>query len=239
METKPLSEAMREFESKAKINEAKMIDKKKAQAGDIIKVTGMVVAGNTRDDFHFTVIELNGKTGFYLYYSNANGKPTDKGNMNVAHSNSIFIDSFEKVGEMNFHVGKIKGMEYTITGIDHVDNQMSALGNAYKIFAEYAPRAVQAEFEKNQDYNNHAKNRELISDFLAHMSKGGKPEEFGSYLSQEEVLQIVNKIAELSSFVADMVRKHKGENMEDRLEDIKTKLIMARKEAEAVQSEIK
>ena len=158
METKPLSEAMREFETKSKINEAKpkAIEKKKAKAGDILVIDSL----ENKEEYHVTVIEHNGNS-FYFYYSDAKGKPSSKDKSNIAHSNGIFSKDIMKVGAKKFKIGKIKGDEYTITGIDYVDMAMMSLGNVYQVFSNNAPAFVQAVYADNEASNNHAANREL------------------------------------------------------------------------------
>ena len=54
-----------------------------------------------------------------------------------------------------------------------------------------------------------------------------------------DIKPLIDKIAKLSEEVFEMSKKHKDSPSVDRLEDIKSKLIMARKEAEAYQSELK
>lgn len=233
---KSISEAMREFESNAKkLNEAKSkaITKKQVKVGDIVKVTE-----TERGEYYFTVVEISKLGGFYLYYSDAKGKPVSKSSSDVAHSNSIFSTSLVKIGSKKFKTGKIKGDEYTITGIPHIDMQMMSLGKIHQIFINNATPSVKAVYDDNENKNKHAENCEYVADFLAYLSKGGKSGEFGDGLKADEVKAIINDITGASENVYDVIKKHKDEAIVDRLENIKTKLIMARKEAEAILSEL-
>lgn len=118
-----------------------------------------------------TIVEKSQGTGFYMYYSNKVG---DSKSERIYHTNMIFTDDLEKVGELpedSLVKNECLGETYfESTEHEWINEQLSDLGPKYQIFSKHCTPALQQEFENNEAINNHHANKILVNKFIKNLT---------------------------------------------------------------------
>ena len=141
---------------------------KESKPRDILKFQERDREGFT----YVTLVESSGGDGFYMYYSNEYGVPSKS--ERIYHTNMIFTDDLEKVGELpEEELVKYEcfGIEYhESTEYEWINEQLGDLGPKYQIFSKNCTPALEQEFENNEEANNHYANKILVNKFIKNLS---------------------------------------------------------------------
>ena len=114
-----------------------------------------------------TIIEKSVGSGFYMYYSDNHGNPTQE---EIYHTNMIFEEEVEKVGELDDSLlveNRYEGFSwYESSEYEWINEQLSSVGQKYKVFSHYASPADIQYFENNESRNAHRENRLFVNKFI-------------------------------------------------------------------------
>lgn len=119
------------------------------------------------EDYSYVAIVEYSTLGFYMYYCDEHGVPLSE---RIFHTNIIFTDDLEKVGELEESdlVEKtcLGYKYYESTAYDWINLQLCNLGPKYKIFSENASTREKNKYARNEDQNYHTENTLLVDKFI-------------------------------------------------------------------------